>query len=77
MKLQLQKEQRIVTRDLKEKSCCKWAANGDENSKYFHAIVRGRKNKNSLKRLLINGVWTEDPRIIKKEISNYFEEQFK
>lgn len=56
LKANLYKEQRNVTKDLKQKSRVKWAIEGEENSKYFYAIVRGRKTKNSLKGLLINGI---------------------
>lgn len=76
LKIQIFKEQMNVTRDLKQKSRNKCAAEGDKNSTYFHAI-RGRKNKNSLKGLLIYGIWIEDPPKIKKEIASYFEEHFK
>lgn len=43
LKLKLHKDKRNITKDLKQKERVKWAADGYENSKYFHAIVRGRR----------------------------------
>lgn len=77
LKLNLHKEQRNATSDLKQKAKVKCAAEGDENNKYFHTIARGRRRKNTLKGLLINGVWTEDPPLIKREVFNYFKDIMK
>nr|GEV10009.1 transposon TX1 [Tanacetum cinerariifolium] len=46
---------------LKQKSRLKWDIEGDENSKYFNSVVKRRNNKNSIRGLMINGVWCEDP----------------
>lgn len=56
LKLNLHKEQRNVTKDLKHKSRIKWVTEGDENTNYFQTIVKGRKRKNSLNGIIINGV---------------------
>lgn len=49
---------------------------GDENSAYFHGILRGRLKRNSLKGLLINGVWVDDPVKVKLEVHEYFKRHF-
>lgn len=39
----------------KQKSKHKWLKEGDGNTKIFHRIVNGRKRKNSITKLLIDG----------------------
>lgn len=69
-------EQKNLTKDLKQKARVKWAVEGDENSRYFHAMVRGRRNKNDVKGLLINGTWNEEPSPIKDMIYDFFKNHF-
>ncbi|PWA79287.1 RNA-directed DNA polymerase, eukaryota [Artemisia annua] len=45
----------LRTRDLKQKSRVKWAALGDENTSLFHNVVNGRKARNSIPGLEVNG----------------------
>ncbi|XP_071695013.1 uncharacterized protein [Rutidosis leptorrhynchoides] len=62
---------------LKQKSREKWAKEGEENTKYFHSLIKRRINKNSIRGLHINDVWVEDLSLIKSEIRKYHEQIFK
>ncbi|GJS19725.1 reverse transcriptase domain, reverse transcriptase zinc-binding domain protein [Tanacetum coccineum] len=53
-----------------------YSAEGDENSKLFHSYVKRRNNKNNIRCLMINGVWCEDPTVIKSEIMRHYKELF-
>ncbi|XP_071687414.1 uncharacterized protein [Rutidosis leptorrhynchoides] len=46
---------------MKQKARVKWATDGEENSKFFHAYIRRRTCKNNIHGLNINGKWEEDP----------------
>ncbi|KAJ9549100.1 hypothetical protein OSB04_021643, partial [Centaurea solstitialis] len=63
--------------DLKQKSRVKWAVEGDENSKYFHAIVNQRRRRNNVKGLILEGSWSSDPIVIKDAIFSHFAGRFK
>ncbi|XP_071728041.1 uncharacterized protein [Rutidosis leptorrhynchoides] len=57
---------------LKQKSRTSWTLEGDENSKYFHATIKRRYNKNNIRGLNINGVWNKNPIDVKGEIVAHF-----
>lgn len=59
------------------KSRFKWIKDGDENSRYFHSIINWRRKINSVRGMNINGLWVEDPTMVKEEIKRFFENRFK
>lgn len=65
-----------LSQQLKQKSRVKWALEGDENVAFFHGMVKGRLNGNSIKGLNINGCWTEEPQKLKDVTFNFFKEHF-
>ncbi|XP_071713115.1 uncharacterized protein [Rutidosis leptorrhynchoides] len=71
----LQKE-KIKVNMLKQKARVKWIVEGDENSKFFHALIRRGYNRNNIRGLSINGVWSEDPFEIKEAIFNHYKGRF-
>ncbi|XP_035845355.1 uncharacterized protein LOC118491582 [Helianthus annuus] len=64
-------------RDTKQRSRVKWIKEGDENSKFFHAMVNNRKASNAIHGLSIDGSWCDNPSRIKKFIFEFFREKFK
>ncbi|XP_071694631.1 uncharacterized protein [Rutidosis leptorrhynchoides] len=61
---------------LKQKSRFKLALEGDENSKFFHNMIRRRQQKNNIHGVNIAGVWSTYPEDIKKEALVYFSSLF-
>ncbi|KAJ9564749.1 hypothetical protein OSB04_000715 [Centaurea solstitialis] len=62
--------------DLRQKSKVRWVLEGDENSRFFHGIIKGRKRQNHMHGLLANGIWETDPARIKKCVHDFFAEKF-
>ena len=59
---------------LKQKSRIQWLKLGDQNSKFFHKVVKARNSRNSIKSITLeNGCRIEDPSSIKKEFVNHFQ----
>ncbi|XP_071714319.1 uncharacterized protein [Rutidosis leptorrhynchoides] len=67
---------KVKTNMLKQKSRAKWIVEGEENTKYFHSMIKRRINKNTIRGLHINGKWEEDPSLIKKEVHKFYEKLF-
>lgn len=69
--------EKTASQSIKQKSRIWWAVDGDENSKYFHGVVRGRLKRNSLKGLNVNGRWVEDPIELMNVVADFFIKHFK
>lgn len=65
------------SKDLQQKAKVKWATEGDENSKFFHAIINAKRKSSRINGVKHNGVWIEQPDEIKSCFRNYFANKFK
>jgi hypothetical protein len=54
----------------------RWLKEGDANTKFFHACVKGRQRANTIVALEKGGGWLESPSSIKGEIISYFSNHF-
>ncbi|XP_023747639.1 uncharacterized protein LOC111895811 [Lactuca sativa] len=62
--------------DLKQKSRCKWALEGDENFAFFHGLINKNYRFQKLSGININGFWTSNPESIKKDAFECFSKKF-
>jgi len=61
---------------LRQKARTKWIKEGDCNSGYFHKIINYNRRHNAIKGVWLNGVWVEEPIIVKEEIRKFFQLRF-
>ncbi|GJR02333.1 RNA-directed DNA polymerase, eukaryota [Tanacetum coccineum] len=73
---QLHEIQSSRNRDLIQKAKVRWAIEGDENSKYFHAIINKKRTNLSVKGIMVDGDWIVDPSLVKQEFRDHFAERF-
>ncbi|XP_071697855.1 uncharacterized protein [Rutidosis leptorrhynchoides] len=62
---------------LKQKARVRWMLEGDENTKYFHSVIRNNYNKRNIRGLIINGAWNDNPEKVKYEAFRHFSLVFK
>lgn len=62
---------------LKHKSRVKWALEGDENSRFFQGLIKGRLKQNMIRGINMNGEWLENPAKIKEEIFKHYSTHFR
>ncbi|KAK9072611.1 hypothetical protein SSX86_009046 [Deinandra increscens subsp. villosa] len=62
--------------DLKQKARVKWALEGDENSKFFHGLIKKNISKRRIDGLYIDGLWERNPILIKEEAKIHFKNRF-
>ncbi|GJR94426.1 RNA-directed DNA polymerase, eukaryota [Tanacetum coccineum] len=48
-------------RDVMQKAKVRWTIEGDENPKYFHAIINKKRANLSVKGVMVDGDWIDDP----------------
>ncbi|GKB92256.1 putative RNA-directed DNA polymerase, partial [Tanacetum coccineum] len=68
---------RLRNEDLKQKCRFRWAVEGDENSRFFHSILKKKYAKCSIKGIHINGIWVDSPEDIKDAAFEHFASRFK
>nr|GEU64793.1 RNA-directed DNA polymerase, eukaryota [Tanacetum cinerariifolium] len=59
-----------------QKAKIHWAIEGDENSKYFHAIINKKRVNLSVKGVMVDGDWIDDPGLVKQEFRSHFADRF-
>lgn len=62
---------------LYQKAKANWIKNGDENSKFFHAVVNQRRKVNEINGLFIDGVWVQGVEETKKAAKEFFQKSFR
>ncbi|GJZ24249.1 RNA-directed DNA polymerase, eukaryota [Tanacetum coccineum] len=73
---QLHDVQSSSSRDIMQKAKIRWAIEGDENSKYFYAIINKKRANLSVKGIMVDGDWIVDPDLVKQEFRNHFADRF-
>ncbi|GJT13682.1 RNA-directed DNA polymerase, eukaryota [Tanacetum coccineum] len=73
---QLQELNSSVNCDFVQKAKVRWAIEGDENSKFFHGIINRKRANLSVKGIMIEGEWVDDPIRVKDEFRNHFADRF-
>ncbi|KHN37510.1 Transposon TX1 putative 149 kDa protein, partial [Glycine soja] len=49
---------------------------GDNNNLYFHKLINYSRRRNTLRGLLIDGTWVEDPLLVRAEVLQHFQNRF-
>ncbi|XP_071699063.1 uncharacterized protein [Rutidosis leptorrhynchoides] len=61
---------------LRKKARVRWAVEGDENTKFFHSIIRHNYSRSNIHGLTLNGSWNDNPQAIKEAALSHFKARF-
>lgn len=76
METDLTKYYHLVEEFWRQKAGIQWFKDGDRNSKFFHAHVRGKRKKLHVSRILDNNDnWIESQEDIAKEVVEFIQAQ--
>nr|GEW86643.1 reverse transcriptase domain-containing protein [Tanacetum cinerariifolium] len=59
-----------------QKAKIKWAVEGDKNSKFFHGMVNWKRANLTVKGVMIDDEWVDEPNRVKEEFHDYFAARF-
>ncbi|KAL3627832.1 hypothetical protein CASFOL_028247 [Castilleja foliolosa] len=76
LKEQLHHNIRWEAQLLKQKSRIKWLQDGDNNTSFFHAVIKDRRNHNLISIFDMQGVVTNDHKIVGEMAVDYFKDLF-
>ncbi|GKA92116.1 putative RNA-directed DNA polymerase, eukaryota, reverse transcriptase zinc-binding domain protein [Tanacetum coccineum] len=60
---------RMEAKDLAQKAKVKWAIEGEENTSFFHGMLKKKRRQLAIKGILKNGEWIEDPAMNRLSLS--------
>nr|GFB91095.1 hypothetical protein [Tanacetum cinerariifolium] len=63
--------------DLKQKSGLKLAVEEDENTLFFHYVIKLKYANFNIKGIHVDGIWCESPDLIKQAVVGHFSSIFK
>jgi len=67
---------RVTTSINWQQSRLLWLKDGDANSKYFHSVLSGRRRRNAIVSLMVNGSLVEGVQPICQEVFSHFRDHF-
>ncbi|GJZ56133.1 RNA-directed DNA polymerase, eukaryota, partial [Tanacetum coccineum] len=72
----LQEIEKSENMEAAQKAKVRWAIEGDENSKYYHGVINKKRGQASLRGVMVDGKWVEDPLYVKNEFYDHFKHRF-
>nr|GEY66102.1 RNA-directed DNA polymerase, eukaryota [Tanacetum cinerariifolium] len=72
----LQEIDKLRALEVAQKAKIKWAVEGDENSRFFHGMLNKKRNIQNVRGVMADGVWVDNPTMVKKEFFEHFRTGF-
>nr|GEY90958.1 RNA-directed DNA polymerase, eukaryota [Tanacetum cinerariifolium] len=75
-KMTIQEVDKVDNMEVVQKAKIKWAIEGDKNIKYYHGILNKKRNQLAIRGVLKDGIWIENPNLVKSEFLLHFKNRF-
>nr|GEY92821.1 RNA-directed DNA polymerase, eukaryota [Tanacetum cinerariifolium] len=72
----IQEAEKVDNLEAAQKAKIKWAIEGDENTKFYHGILNKKRNQLAIRGVLKDGMWMDNPVVVKKEFLDHFSTRF-
>ena len=73
---ELREMEHLEILDIAQKVKAKWGIEGDEDSKFFHGILNRKRRQISIRGILLDGTWVEDPTMVKGAFQDFYNSLF-
>nr|GEU77541.1 RNA-directed DNA polymerase, eukaryota [Tanacetum cinerariifolium] len=74
--IRLKGELQIKASEAAQKAKIKWSVEGDKNSSFFHGMLNKNRSQLSIRGVMADGVWIENPDLVKDEFVQHFSSRF-
>nr|GFB76604.1 hypothetical protein [Tanacetum cinerariifolium] len=68
----IQEAEKVDNLEAAQKAKIKWTIEGDENTKFYHGILNKKHNQLGVRGVLKDGMWIDNPVVVKKEFLEHF-----
>ncbi|GKF74944.1 hypothetical protein Tco_0224388, partial [Tanacetum coccineum] len=72
----IQQVSNIHSSEAAQKAKIKWVVDGDENTKFFHGMLNKKRSQMSIRGILVNGIWIDNPVNVNHEFLDHFRRRF-
>nr|GEZ27073.1 RNA-directed DNA polymerase, eukaryota [Tanacetum cinerariifolium] len=72
----IQEAEKVDNLEAAQKAKIKWAIECDENIKFYHGILNKKRNQLGIRGVLKDGIWIDNPVVVKKEFLEHFSTRF-
>nr|GEW74981.1 copia protein [Tanacetum cinerariifolium] len=62
--------------DLMQKAKVTWDVEGDENTNFFHGLLKQKRSQQAVQGIMIDGNWVTNPHQVKTAFCNFYKEKF-
>nr|GEU37298.1 hypothetical protein [Tanacetum cinerariifolium] len=62
--------------DITQKANVRWSIEEDENTKFFHGVLNNKRSQLSIRGVLMDGVWVNEPVQVKHAFFSHFADRF-
>ncbi|GJR29960.1 RNA-directed DNA polymerase, eukaryota [Tanacetum coccineum] len=73
---QLHNCNKLDSMEAAQKAKVKWVVEGDKNSGIFHGIINKKCNIRSIRGVMVDSTWIDNPKNVKKEFLDHFSKRF-
>ncbi|GJY15773.1 RNA-directed DNA polymerase, eukaryota [Tanacetum coccineum] len=68
--------QHLEDMELMQKAKVIWDVEGDENTKFFHGLLKQKRSQQAVQGIMIDGNWVTNPHQVKTAFCNFYKEKF-
>ncbi|GJY27504.1 RNA-directed DNA polymerase, eukaryota, reverse transcriptase zinc-binding domain protein, partial [Tanacetum coccineum] len=67
---------RMESMELFQKARIKWDIKGDENTKFFHTLIKQNRRIQAIQGIMVDGTWVSNPVQVKEAFLDFYKENF-
>ncbi|KAL4565958.1 hypothetical protein LXL04_030065 [Taraxacum kok-saghyz] len=67
---------KVRSLDAAQKTKVVWSVEGDENTAFFHGVIKRKRRQMTVRGLAVGGEWITEPNAVKRAFFHYYADKF-